>query len=507
MSFDTLPSKEEGGKTLYQCPHCKQWVDHFDWYGDIHSPMCPNCKRLVRRELVPPEAIVWKPAGSRSSRKKSKKKEEEEDRETVLEEIRKQLEEGEEEEEMSTKKEEKRKSLPRKLEEEFAEESEELLSEEEGLFEVPKPPERVLFEILSQYKHIKPEFIRAMVRRSKLKGGLTPDELKYFLVSMKSGVKSEAEASFIAEEYALALKSEAEKAKKQGYPISYPLPNYMSPKPSPPPISTTSPYSYGSSSTYYRSPSTWVSTPMPSQGQDITALINSLRQEFDARLRDLFEERERRKLEDRLHQMEIQTREQIRDIVDMMKNMQNQFQQALQQMQQQFTEALKEIAQMAQQPPPGVVTKEELEKLQLEQIIKMYEKQLEFWKKLDEEKSKRIEELLNELRGWKEKTEKERLELLREIERLSREASYKPTGYQSDEMRLIAEGIHTLAETIRDRKPVELLIKTVGPALVQPHGAFSPMTQQEKPQYVEVPEESKSKVTKLLEGTEYVAEE
>jgi len=495
--LEQIPSKTlEDGTVVYQCPNCGDWVEYFEWFGDIKSPMCPSCKKLVKRDLIPPEAIVWKPAGSGSTRsKKSRKRGKSSKTESLLraEEIRKIAEEVSElpDEE----------SFPRKIEREASIEMEESMRDE-GLFEAPKTPEKIVFEILSQYKHIKTEFIRAMVRRSKLKGGLTPDELKYFMLSMKSGVKSEAEAQFIAEEYKFALEREAKKAQKMGYPISYPI-GITGSRTSPPigygsyPSATARTYGgYPTTSTF--TPASTYSPSTQAQSQNIEAMINQLRQEFQMQIRQILEEKERRKIEDKLHELEKEQERRITDILNMIKEMNVQWQQQMQQMVQAFQEQLQQVVQIAKTPPENVVTRDDFEKFMLEQQRMMLEKQLELLMERDKEKSKQIEELLKEIKNWRDKSEKEKLELLKKIEELSRREPYKPEGYKSDEMRLIAEGLHTLANVVQDRKPVEVVVKAVPKLLGQP---------QTVPHYTEVPSESKSTVTDLLKGTEYVAEE
>ena len=57
-----------------------------------------------------------------------------------------------------------------------------------------------------------------MVRRCERKNGLHPLELLNYLMTMRSGVKNQGEAVFIAEEYADALRNEMEKARRMELP-------------------------------------------------------------------------------------------------------------------------------------------------------------------------------------------------------------------------------------------------------------------------------------------------
>lgn len=494
-----LEVKEEGGKKLYRCPNCGEWVDHFDWYGNIRSPMCPNCKKLVKRDLVPPDAIQWKPA-----RKTSRKKAEEDEklsmakREYELKLIAREL--GEEVGE----------GVVSELEEEASRAMEEYRRyESESIFEAPKPPEKILFEVLSAYKHINPEFIRAMVRRAKRKGYMTPDELKFFLMNLKSGVKGPVEAQFIADEYAYALQREAEKAKKLGYPYPYSA-TFDSRQPYSTTTSsgwqTTSTYPYTSSqstypytsSTYPYSSSYQTQQSSVSGGvtrEELERMMNQLRQEtqqtIQQALQQILQKKKEEELEDKLHALEMKQLEIQQQMINMMKSMKEEFMQMMQQ-----------IASQASQPPPNVVTRDEMEKMFMEKYMSLLEKQIESKDEAIRQWQQTVLNLNEKLKELKDENERLKLELMKELEMIKKREPivYKPEGYKEDAFRLLAESVHHLAEVVKERKPIETTIKTLAPALT------GQLPQQEKPKLKET-KRSKSKVFEYLEGTEYVVEE
>jgi len=492
-----LEVKEEGGKKYYKCPNCGEWVDHFDWYGNIRSPMCPKYKRLVRRDLVPPEAIVWKPA----QKKKKKKTEEDEKvseakRKYELERIAKEIGAGGE-------------TAVGRVEEEASKEMEEY-QRSDSLFETPKPPARVVFEVLSAYKHINPEFIRAMVRRAQRKGTLSPDELKFFLMSMKSGVKGEVEAQFIADEYAYALEQEAEKARKLGYPYPYSHTFGSRPYPQKPSTYTYPSSGYYGSQTYYQSDNYTYPTynyptyrsqsqaQQPQQGvsrEELMRMMEEMRREtqqmMQQMMQQLIERKKREELEDKLHQLEMKQLEMQQQMVNMIKTMKDEFMQMMGQ-----------IVQQAQQPPPGVVTRDELEKMFLDKYTQLLEKQLEYKDRVTEQWREQVGKLMEEIKELRQEQEKQKLELLKQLEEVKKKEPivYKPEGYKEDAFRLLAESVHHLADVIKERKPVETAIKAMAPAVTgQP-------VQPPKPQLKET-RASKSRVEEYLEGTEFVVEE
>ena len=90
------------------------------------------------------------------------------------------------------------------------------------LVDRPKTPEEVLREVLEEYG-IPKKFIDFAVKRSQRVGGLHPAELEQMLLMIKfSGVRDKGTASFVASDYAYALKQEEEKAKRMKETYPYP---------------------------------------------------------------------------------------------------------------------------------------------------------------------------------------------------------------------------------------------------------------------------------------------
>ena len=200
------------------CPKCGKEIPYFITTKQSRYAKCPVCgAQFSRKELedkygkpyvrVVPKH-VYKMAGrvtleelldminNRSSREEEDE-EEEEEREEIKHEIEREL---------------------RKRDEEY--EGRFRASE---VFQRPRDPCDILKEVLDMYDFIKEEFKKMMVRRCELMKQLHPLELYHFLKTMRSGVKTDMEAAFIAEDYAMALKAEEEKARSLGY--TYVLPN------------------------------------------------------------------------------------------------------------------------------------------------------------------------------------------------------------------------------------------------------------------------------------------
>jgi uncharacterized Zn finger protein (UPF0148 family) len=89
-------------------------------------------------------------------------------------------------------------------------------------FIAPKSPEEVLEEVLRQHG-LKEEFIQYAVQRSKMFGGIHPNDLWNMLQDMDAGLKSKGQIKYIVEDYTAALMREQMLAQERGLRISYPL--------------------------------------------------------------------------------------------------------------------------------------------------------------------------------------------------------------------------------------------------------------------------------------------
>jgi len=447
---------EEGGKKYAICPHCGNRVEKFIMYGRGPNPFCPKCNKLVSKKLIPDEFIERRPY---KHPQKSKKKE------------------------MSAVSEQKMKTVAPRIQE----------GASEGLFRRPRESHEILEEILRTFG-VKEKFIQFIVARSQRTGGIHPADLIRFLLVMDSGVRNKDLANIIASEYSQALIAEQQKAKELGLNIVYPIYPY------PQTQNTTTaafiqPYT-GAQTQQYPPYQRYPQIQQLQQQQHVFDPIR-LKEEIMMTIKAMLEEKEEKKKVELLEEQIQKTRE------DMIK-IQHSFESALKDVVSTLTDKLKDIVEKVKEPPPNVVTVEQLEKMQLN-------KQLELLEKLLEEKDKRIQELVKELKEERsemtealqkvlDEYEKERAELLKKIEEVRSQQPISTEGFKSDEARVLATAIDRATQIIAQKKPVEVIIKTI-PTLL---GTPAPST--ERPQYVET-KESKSKVIELLEGTEYVSEE
>lgn len=403
-------------KVTLRCPRCKNILDKVEKSRKLNWYRCPICHRPLKSSIIPEGIeIIYIDTGTPFSKTKK-----------IEREVR---------------------------EEEEVEEEEE---RRESLFREPRMPEEVLREILEEYR-VNPRFIEIMVRRSKRKGGIHPIELQHYLLRMKSGVKDAEEAAFIAQEYADALEAEMREAERQGleYPISSPISMDRRPTPTPsigfrrpryeePPRYESS-FGYGFSA--FRRPR--YEEPRQGEGQFLT------KEEMMKTLMEWEKEREEKSKLDRI--LEV-----------------------LQQREKEVLELKKELEHLKENPPgpvvpPGVVTKEELEKMQADSYRKVLEMQLEEYKRLAErltEKLEKVEEKhIKEMKELQERFEKllekereEKKEIMKEFERKLEKArseagEYNELKYKRD----IADRVLEFGENVLEKGPVRrIIVETVG---------------------------------------------
>ena len=382
------------------------------------------------------------------------------------------------------------------------------------LFRRPKHPCEVLQEVLNEFK-LKSEFVTAMVRRCQRAGGLHPVELLHYLTTMKSGVKTQGEAQFIAEEYAAALREEMEKARQLNMP--YPSIGITEPAAlqgtvaSPgfqrllqilPPNGSTTPPSYGSTSP---SVSPGFQTPgarpqpsrtpgqvanMQTQALDITgifqgiaALLNALnktqpqQQQTEDKLMALMFQMLQKQQEQTMQLLIQQQRQQIEELAKQLGT-------GLQELGRSFAESIKELSKLVEsttkqrQADPELLykaAKAEAEKEYLEKLLK-----------LKEEETKKLTESLSEL-------EKKIYEVIM--------TASKPAGeFQSDEAKLVATALqqatalgNKLVDILDKRQPIKIIVEAL-PTLMQAQGAGK------------VPEKYRSTETKAGEAIEVIEE-
>jgi hypothetical protein len=334
-----------------------------------------------------------------------------------------------------------------------------------GLFEEPKEPTEVISEILLDWG-CDEHFVRKIAEYIEAKGFFDPAWLAGMLMQARTGRRfTPQEANMVVDMINAALERERRKAEEAGrmFPLmivplrppaptgyvggAQPLhptyaPGYYYPpstySPVAPPPSTTAP-PQPPSTTYYAPPVQL--TPQTVQEMIRQAFAEYKRTSEIDELKKTIVELEKKRLEDRAE-----------------------FERRLAEGLQQIREA---ISSQPQAPPPPVVDKKDIE-LMAANLEKAF--------------SQRISEL--EKRYVEAKSEAEKKELMGRIEglRAELEAAKKewgrppvsPQGWQKDETRLVAELGTRALDIIRERKPIETIVRIIP---VQPQ---QPQQQQQK---------------------------
>lgn len=469
----------------FPCPHCGTVQKEYWIVGKLRTPKCPTCKKLIKQGIVPDKYIVH--VETRAEKKKKR-----------ITELKGEV-------------------------------------EEEGVFVRPRNPEEVLEGILLDFS-LNPDFIELMVRRSKNLGGIHPTDLRNYLKTLKSGIKTPQEADFIADEYYLALQREEAKARELGISITYPLygtrQSVGQSSPYPVRISTPSspdigyqpqtvkypPYMYKQ-----RYESGYSQQPKQEQGltrEDIESMMRTL----------LFEKTQTEEMNRLKQQQEVliqslvsfksEVAEAIKSVSDVGKRSEvDELRAEIREQYRGLTDALTrlvdKIGDVAKPKDEGVVTVDKLESLLTKKELeaekaraeaekKAVETRAEMERKMLEDRFNRLEQQLSE-RGATEKM----IEDLRSDfdnvlnETIKKVYSVKTDDYKSDEFRLVAQSVDRLATAIEENKPLKE-VKDLAVELIRGSGGK------------EVPEELKREIEKTTSGVvdilekinkEYVVEE
>jgi len=476
--FEPKKEKEEMG---FPCPHCGTVQTEYWIVGKLRTVKCPTCKKLIKQGIVPEQYIIH----------------------------------------VGTKAEEKKK-YAKKLRGELEE-------EEEGVFVRPRKPEEILEGILLDF-NLNQEFIDLMVRRSKNLGGIHPTDLRNYLKTLKSGIKTPQEADFIADEYMLALQREERKAQELGVTISYPLygPQEQSSSVSPYPASFRQPQLQPAPVPRY--PSTYP-YPYSSTSYDQRYVKESLsREDIETMMRTLLFEKTQVEEMNRLKQQQeallqslvsfkSEVAEAIRSVAEGSKKSDaDELRAEIREQYRSLTDALTKLIEKIGEKGKdekvvtvdkieSLLTKKELEaeRARAETEKKLLETQAEMERRLLEQRFSKLEEQLRE-KGATEKMienlKKEFNEMFEEYIKKS-ERSVQPDQYKSDEFRLISDAVNRLANALEENKPIKE-IKDIAVELIR--GG----------EKKEVPEELKKEIEKTASGVvtileqiekEYVSEE
>jgi len=323
------------------------------------------------------------------------------------------------------------------------------------LFEPPKSPEDIIYEVMNEWG-LDEDFINHVVRYVQRKGGyLDAGWLMNMLLNARTGRRlTQQEAYLIVDEIISAIEQEKRKAEEMGrmYPPFFITPLPQSSRPVYPPYTYTSTPqqthmyytptpqpsyqpSYSMSSTSVQSfPQSYQPAPQITP-QMIQEWIRQSLQEFKRasdidELKKMIMEIEKKRVEDRaeLEKLIAKSREEtLKEIKEIIANISTQPVETIDK---------KDIDLM----------KTELEKTYIQKINELEKKYLEA--KSESEKKELMKEI-DRLRG--------ELESLKEG--LARPVS--PEGWQKDETRLVAELGSRFLDILRERRPLEYIVRIV----------------------------------------------
>lgn len=481
---ETPPQQPQETDEGFPCPHCGTVQKEYWIVGKLRTPKCPTCKKLIRQGVIPEKYIVH----------------------------------------VDSKAEQKRKKIAKLRGE-----------EEEGIFIRPRKPEEVLEAVLLDF-NLNPEFIELMVRRSRNLGGIHPTDLRNYLKTLKSGVKTPQEADFIADEYYLALQREEQKARELGVSITYPIysvgqePSGASPYPVRTGIGTPG---YQPQTVRYPMQGQRYGTGYQQgyQGYGQSYSQGLTREDLETMMRTLLFEKAQTEEMNRLRQQQemmmqslmtfkSEVAEAIKSVSESGKRSEvDELRMEIREQYRGLTDALTrlvdKIAEIGKPKDEGVVTVDKLEtlltkkeleaeKARAEAEKKAMEARAEMERKMLEERFNRLEQQLLE-RGATEKMIEELREDFNQTleDTLRRVSSVKTDDYKSDEFRLVAQSVDRLATAIEQNKPLKE-IKDLAVEMIR--GGEGK----------EIPEELKKEIEKTASGVvdileqidkEYVVEE
>jgi DNA-directed RNA polymerase subunit RPC12/RpoP len=348
------------------------------------------------------------------------------------------------------------------------------------LFEEPKPVEEIVTETLLEWG-CDENFVKGIVSYIQSKGVFDPGWLFNILLKGRTGRRfTEAEAWMVVDIITSRIQQEKQKAEALGRPyFGGVVVTSLSPSPyqypTPIPVQTSYPTyyspSYQPTSNVPTTPPVTHPNPQPAYAPHPTTTITPERlhemirqalaeqrkaSEMDELKKGIFE------LEKKLVEQRQQFEKQVSDLRAEVLNV----------VKETLKETLSAIPQPQPQPQQPQISPERVDLVKAE-IEKTYIQRLH-------EVEKSFEQRLAEIKGVYEKqlaelreklAEAERKELLNKIAQLEekfeqyrKEASstpVSPEGWHSDEARLVAELGHKFLDLVKERKPIEYLVKIV----------------------------------------------
>jgi len=370
------PESGVGSKTSGVCPYCKTEPEYFE-YSKVKKgwAKCSNCGKFSRTRDLPPDKV-------RTVRKLSRSVTEGDE------------EEGEGEDDRQGQGEEGR---------------------AEPLFRTPTPAHVLLKKILQEYK-VKPHVVERIVARCERMGVMDPNELGRMLMDMASGIK-ESEASYVVEEYDIALKNEEQRTRDiESRRTVYPTRRSSDYRPS---TSSYSPRSTSEGSRFFESGKTSFTA------EEVMRMMDERDREAERRRQDQEREREAR-----------DNHEILRDLQE-------------------------EIRDLRENPPviddPDVLTRKDLAEAQNATLVEALKMQLENARSDAQRARDEMKEMMREhredMKEFRDTSTKQIEKLQTEVKDEQKRALSRPPteGFQGDEARLAADGLHQIADVMKSR--------------------------------------------------------
>jgi len=464
----------------YECPVCGQKIPFF-LQRKSRSPIvkCPVCGALIKKSDVPREAILTAPTAYDMIGKASI--EEIIDQALKDQEATNDIEEEGHEEETVEQPVKPSPTCTDRTDRSAERKRKGVVTE--NLFYQPKSPCDVLAEILDEFAFINEDFKTFILRRCERKGFLHPIELLTLLQRMKSGIRTKDEAGIIAEEYAVALQRELEKAQREG--VTYPflsniyipenvpvtdpyvqrllqiLPPHLQPESLRQDYGRTpqqhggafgyQPHGYIPSYSQHRSQQS--SQPVVVQTPNINLapiveMVKATQETF-------------------MQQQNLMIQQQQQTTQLMMQMMQQQTQLLLQSLQQSLQNALQPIGEgmralaeaikeIKQQPQQGMPLNDKIIELIKESAES--KAQVQFYQKVLEMKDKQVEDIKQIV-----------ADVMSRVEDLVKKTVSVPTGeFKSDEAKIIAQALtqvaqvgHRVVDALDKRQPVKIIVEAL----------------------------------------------
>jgi len=463
--------EEDIGEVTITCPHCGATVDYVRKIQGRNHYMCPNCRKTIRKDLIP-EGIRIEviPMSERRKERLAQKQ--------LLKEMLKGTVPGPE-------------VLTLKKTEDIKKHEEEA-PPEESIYERIRTPAEILTVVLKRY-NVKPRCIEHLRAKAEMKGGLHPLELEERLNELSksfTGIEDKRLIPDIVEDYMLMLQKEEEKARRRG--IRYIVPTVMGRQSMPRQrfygTGTVEMYPERATPHFYDRYSQY-SPYSPYRPYEELPQQKALSKEDVLRMiMEWDRQREEKTKMDKLMDM---IAEQQRIIAQLQAEL----------------KTLRENPPAA--VPPDVVTKEEFERIlsqrdkdayqkylemqlqdtkeQINRLLESREKADEKWEQRLKEFQERYEKIIAKLEAdYKEEREK----LMKKIEEAKREAAIQ--GYKTDEARFRADVMKTVKEITSDvieKAPLRKTLQiTVAPIQERPPERRESKSSTEHEE-VELPEE------------------